>query len=93
MPLEYLSIPGGGFVDLSPLVGLPLKILSGTGNPRDLTPLLRIPTLERLATSVPPDVLAPMRQHPKLAFINYQNRGYRPAAEVWAELDARAKKK
>ena len=89
MPLESLSIPGGGFViDLSPLAGLPLKTLNGTSNSKDLTPLLRISTLERLTTNAPQAVLAPLRKHPRLAFINYQGKGYRPVAEVWAELDA-----
>ncbi|MEO6750375.1 MAG: hypothetical protein ABIP85_01230 [Chthoniobacteraceae bacterium] len=90
MPLEFLLIYGNGILnDLSPLAGLPLKVLeTGTNQVRDLTPLLSIPTLERLATYAPPEVLAPLRQHPKLASINYQQKGYRPVAEVWAELDA-----
>jgi hypothetical protein len=89
MPLEYLGMSGSGSPsDLSLLAGLPLRTLEGTGIPKDLTPLLRIPTLERLATHVPLSMLAPLRQHPKLAFINYRDKGYRPAVEVWAELDA-----
>ena len=28
------------------------------------------------------------RRHAQLAFIDYQGKGYRPAAVVWAELDA-----
>jgi serine/threonine protein kinase len=89
MPLEAVSIQGSMNADLSPLAGLPLKMINGTGSTRDLTPLLRIPTLERLTTSAPPAVLYQLRKHPKLASINHQNKGYRPAAEVWAELDAR----
>jgi pSer/pThr/pTyr-binding forkhead associated (FHA) protein/tetratricopeptide (TPR) repeat protein len=89
-PLETLTIPGGGYViDFSLLVGAPLKTINGTGAVRsDLTPLLRIPTLERLLTSAPPEKLAPLRQHPKLAFINWKSQGYRPAAEFWKEFDA-----
>ena len=91
MPLERLSIPGGVFTDLLPLAGLPLKELDIRACPKlqDLNPLLRVPTLERLTTDAPPAVLAPLLKHPRLAFINYQQKGYRPAAEVWAELDAK----
>jgi serine/threonine protein kinase len=90
MPLDILVLSSmGSLTDLSPLAGLPLRQLNirVCFKLKDLTPLLSIPTLERLETDVPPDVLAPLRQHPKLAFINYQSKRYRPAAEVWAELD------
>ena len=89
MPLQTLSLLATRVSDLSPLVGMPLKHLniSSCIKIKDLSPLLRIPTLERLATEAPPEVLKPLRQHPGLALINYRNKGYRPAAEVWAELD------
>ena len=94
MPLESLRIFGGGnntVADLSPLAGLPLKDLNivACKEIKGFTPLLRVPTLERLATQGSPASLAPLRQHPKLAFIDYKGKGYRPAAEVWAEMDAK----
>ena len=92
MPLETLQLNSSGLLtDLSPLTGLPLKELSirDCRSLKDLTPLLRISTLERLETDAPPEVLVPLRQHPKLAHIDYQRKGYRPVAEVWAELDAK----
>ncbi len=93
-PLETLTINGGGnVIDFSPLAGVPLKTIYGTGAVfSDLGPLLRIPTLERLVTSAPPDKLAPLRSHPKLAFINWRQQGFRPVAEFWPAFDKRPAK-
>jgi len=90
MPLQTLSLLGTHVSDLSPLVGMPLKHLNiySCIKLKDLSLLLRIPTLERLVTNARPEVLKPLRQHPGLAFIKYCGKGYRPVAEVWAELNA-----
>ena len=93
LPLESLSFQGLSQApverDLSPLAGLPLKSLNlGSIKTKDLTPLLRIAPLERLTLDAPPATLAPLRQHPRLAFISYKGKGHRPVAQFWKEFDA-----
>ncbi len=75
--------------DLSPLRGAPLSELSIHHNPlKDLTPLLDLPKLEKLRVSKLGKLLEPLRHHPTLQFIAYDDEPYRPAAEFWAAYDA-----
>ena len=95
MPLETLNLARTPVTDLAPLAGVPLRQLNLLlcRQLKDFRPLLQVTTLERLATSATAALLAPLRQHPRLSHIDYNDHGYRPVAEVWAELDAKAKRK
>lgn len=95
MPLETLNVSRAPIHDLSPLIGLPLRQLNvqACRQLTDFRPLLKISTLERLATNGTGPQLAPLRQHPRLSHIDYKDQGYRPVAEIWAKLDAEAARK
>lgn len=95
MPLETLNLARTPVTDLTPLNGVPLRQLNLIlcRQIQDFRPLLQVTKLERLATSAPAALLAPLRQHPRLSHIDYNDRGYRPVSEVWAEIDAKAKRK
>lgn len=95
MPLETLNLARTPVTDLTPLAGVPLRQLNLIlcRQIQDFRPLLQVTTLERLATSAPAALLAPLRRHPRLSHIDYNDRGYRPVSEVWAEIDAKAKRK
>ena len=54
----------------------------------DLTPLLRIRTLESLTTTAPMENLLPLRAHPSLKQIQIGDNPPRPVAEFWADYDA-----
>ena len=87
--LKVLSISSNKVRDLSPLRGCPIVMLVVHGNPlKDLTPLLDLPKLERLRISKLGKLLEPLRQHPSLKLIAYDDETYRPVAKFWAEYDA-----
>ena len=87
--MEKLSLFWNNVSDLSPLRGAPITELSIYHDPlQDLTPLLDLPKLEKLRVSKLGKLLAPLRHHPTLKFIAYDDEPYRPAAEFWAAYDA-----
>jgi hypothetical protein len=94
MPLETLNLARTQVSDLTPLSKVPLRQLNlmQCRQIKDFRPLLKISTLERLATNAPLPLLAPLREHPRLSHIDYNDQGYRPVAEVWALLEAQRKK-
>lgn len=94
MPLETLNLARTLVSDLTPLAEVPLRQLNvqQCRQLKDFRPLLKMTSLERLATSAPLSQLAPLRQHPRLSHIDYNDQGYRPVTEVWALLEARKKK-
>ena len=55
---------------------------------KDLTPLLDLPKLEKLRVSKLGKLLEPLRHHPSLKYIGYDEEPLRPVAEFWAEYDA-----
>ena len=89
-PLLKLQMDYNLVSDLSPLRGAPIEDLNIRGNDRltDLTPLLDLPKLEKLRVSKLGKLLAPLRHHPTLKFLAYDDEPYRPAAEFWAAYDA-----
>ncbi len=88
-PLKELHLHSNNVSDLSPLRGAPIEELSIHHNPlQDLTPLLDLPKLEKLRVSKLGKLLEPLRHHPALKFIAYDDEPYRPAAEFWAAYDA-----
>jgi hypothetical protein len=54
---------------------------------RDLTPLLDLPKLLRLRVSKLGKRLEPLRAHPSLQQIAYEEEPFRPVAEFWADYD------
>ncbi len=88
-PLQRLLLFENNVSDISPLRGTPITELSIYQNPlQDLTPLLDLPKLEKLRVSRLGKLLEPLRHHPTLKLIAYDDEPYRPAAEFWAEYDA-----
>jgi len=74
---------------LEPLRRLPLRYLDlGQGKYADLRPLLDCPTLETLIVPDAPG-LTELRQLPKLKEIGHRSTSLRPAAEFWADYDAK----
>ena len=91
-PLKKVTLNWNNVSDLSPLRGAPITELSIYKNPlKDLTPLLDLPKLEKLRVSKLGKLLEPLRHHPALKFIAYDDEPYRPAAEFWAAYDAQQK--
>ena len=89
-PLERVILSGNDLTDLSPLRGAPIidLLINGNSGIKDLTPLLDLPKLEKLRLSRLGKLLEPLRHHPSLKFIAYDDELYRPAAEFWADYDA-----
>ncbi len=90
MPLVKLGAGATRLNDLPGLSTLPLiELAVHDVNPgiSDFTPLLRMPTLQRLRAAGDVKRLLPLRAHPGLKEINWQNKGFRPVAEFWAEYD------
>ena len=88
-PLKKLNIGDNNVSDLAPLQGAPIEDLSIHRNPlKDLTPLLKLFKLERLRVSKLGRLLEPLREHPSLKYIAYDEESYRPVADFWAEYDA-----
>ena len=89
-PLRTLIISQTNVSDLSPLRGAPIESLDVHSNRqiKDLTALLELPKLERLRVSKLGKLLEPLRNHPSLKYIAYDEEPLRPVAEFWAEYDA-----
>ena len=89
-PLRHLELLADRLTDLSPLRGLPLESLRIVSCPlvRDLTPLLGLPALQKLAVRKVGKAIEPLRPHPGLRLISYDGRLELPVAEFWAEYDA-----
>jgi tetratricopeptide (TPR) repeat protein len=91
MPLSKLIADGCRISDMSALEGLPLKELS-LRNPvlpiSDCAPLLQAPTLERLQIWCDIKALLPLRSHPGLKEIYWNDKGFRPVADFWRDYDA-----
>jgi len=73
MPLEELYVSGTKISDLSPLVGMPLKslFLSYCSNVTDISPLLKIPTLEHLMVPVTARNVELLRKMPNLRTLDF----------------------
>jgi tetratricopeptide (TPR) repeat protein len=88
-PLKVLTLGQNKIADLSPLRGSVIEDLSVEKNPiKDFTPLLTCTRLEKLRVSKLGKLLEPLRAHPSLKFIAYDDEPYRPVAEFWTEYDA-----
>ncbi len=75
--------------DLSPLQGSPIEILViSRTSVQKLTPLLDLPKLKKLRVSKLGKLLEPLRTHPSLEFIAYDDEPYRPVSKFWPEWDA-----
>lgn len=98
VPLESLNLAATFVSDLSPLQGAPLKELDLRRCKKltDFRPVLTFTNLERLSCDVLPKELAPLRQSKTLqtieadAFPGEGYQGARPAANFWADFDAKA---
>ncbi len=81
---------------LMSLMGLPHELISRMfivteQKIDDYSPLLKIPTLEKLTVTTDAQLLLPLRKHPALKEIRIGSEPARPVAEFWAEYDARKK--
>jgi hypothetical protein len=95
MALEQLTVCDSPVSDLTPLRGMPVRLLalSGCENIRDLTPLLDCRRLERL--NLPPKChnIEFLRHHSSLKNLSYRLYGTsdyteQTVAEFWKEYDA-----
>lgn len=90
--LRKLHIGYNNVSNLSPLRGAPIVEIDVQNNPiKDLTPLLDLPKLERLRISKFGKLfeLEPLRRHPSLKYIAYDEEPHRPVVEFWADYDAK----
>ena len=92
-PLHRCEIHASDIKDLSPLIDTPLRELTLSVCPKlqDLSPLLRVPDLEKLTVIELTASLEPLRRHPSLKFIRLNDAQFIPVAEFWAKYDAQKK--
>ena len=93
--LESLCIHNTSVTDLDPLVGMPLRGLNADGNPqlKDLTPLAKIVTLERVVLPSEEADPTPLRKLPKLSQLDdHFAQSVKSASKFWAEYDEKKRK-
>jgi hypothetical protein len=98
LPLERLNLSGTNVKELSPLQNAPLKELDVRRCKQlvDMRAVLTMPHLEKFSCDVMPKDLSALRQSKTLqtieadAFSGEGSQVARPAAQFWADFDAKA---
>jgi hypothetical protein len=89
-PLKVLLLGGNPISDLAPIRGMRIEELNirGLSRPADISVVSDLPNLEKLRISKLGTLLEPLRDHPALKSIAYDDGPYLPVAEFWADYDA-----